>query len=756
MDAAALIGREREVSALAGMLGGGSVRLVTVTGPAGVGKTRVADAVADRLARDRSLRVVRVALGPLGDPALVADAIATAAGAAERTRARSALEAAAAALCEEPALLVLDNFEHLGPAATDVAALLEACPGIATLVTSRHVLGLTSEHMYPLAPLALPEAGENDADRAGRCASVALFVMRARLRDPSFELTAENAPAVSEICRRLDGLPLAIELVAALASVLPPPALIARWEGAVALDTRGPHDLPPRQRTLRRAFDWSYDLLEPHEQALLRRLAVFPGGFDLAAVEAACRGGSDVLPALDVEPMRALAGLVDRSLVDRDRGSTSEPRFTQLVTVRGYLRERLALHGEETEAENMMAEASAAVARQPGQFLGTSGSREALDRLERELNNLHAALGVFVRADPARAVELASDLFGFWRTRHVREGREWLERALSAGGPELPAATRARGLWPAAVLAHLQGDAAASRRFADASLAAARDAGDQLTLARALHVKGFASIVAGDADAAAYLREALALCEQLGDTFGMAAACNDLGELARGAGMHDDAAAYYERGLELWREMGDAAGVSRAGHNLAQSMIARGDLARAGELLSEALGESSGIGDGQGRAVTLAALAIVAAGRGPSGAAATLHGAAQAELETAGVTLEPVDAEPFREVETALRASLGAKEFDAATARGRLLGGAEQQRLVARVLDQSRPPDSPLTRRELEVVRLVAAGLTNGEIAERLVLSDHTVHRHVANILRKLDVRSRAAAASHAAQTGLL
>ena len=576
------------------------------------------------------------------------------------------------------------------------------------------------------------------------------------LRDPSFELTAENAPAVSEICRRLDGLPLAIELVAALAAVLPPPALVARWEAAVPLDTRGALDLPPRQRTLRRAFDWSYDLLEPYEQALLRRLAAFPGGFDLAAVEAACRGAPDVLPALDVEPFRALARLVDRSLVDRDRGATGEPRYTQLVTVRDYLRERLASHGEEAAAERLMAEASAAIGGQPGQFLGTRGSREALDQVERELNNIHAALGFFVRVEPARAVELASGLFGFWRTRHVRDGREWLERALSAGGQELPAATRARGLWPATVLAHFQGDGAASMRFADASLAAARDAGDELLLARALYVRGLAWSDASDSDASKYFRESLALCEQLGDTFGTAAACNDLGELARGAGNDDEAAAYYERAWGLWRELGDAAGVSRAAHNLAQSMIASGEFARAGELLSEALSQSNDIGDDQMRAVVLAALTSLSAASGPSGTAATLYGASQAEIEAAGVILEPIDGNSFREAETALRASLGAKQFELATARGRSMGRAEQERLVERVLDPSSPPDSPLTRREVEVVRLMAAGLTNAEIAERLVLSEHTVHRHVSNILRKLDVRSRAAAVSHAAQTGLL
>ena len=411
------------------------LRLVTVTGPAGVGKTRVAYAVADTIAQDPSVRVVRVELAPLTDAALVADAIAVAVGAAQRPRSGETLRAAADALGEQRALLVLDNFEHLGAAADDVAALLKACPGVTALVTSRHVLGLAAEHMFPLAPLALPDPGEAEPARAARSAAVALFAARARARDPQFELTPEVTVVVAEICRRLDGLPLAIELAAARMAVLPPAAMLARWDAAVGLDAPGARDLPERQQTLRRAFDWSYELLGDEERALLRRLAAFPGGFDIAAVEAACWGEGDVLPALDVEPIETLAGLVDRSLVARDPGgSTSEPRYSQLRTVRSYLREQLVRHGEEAGADLLMAAACEASARRAGQFFAGGRSREELDRLERELNNLRAALGVLVRAAPApgggprrgshRAV---GDAARAWR------GASGCERALDAG-----------------------------------------------------------------------------------------------------------------------------------------------------------------------------------------------------------------------------------------------------------------------------------------------------------------------------------
>jgi predicted ATPase/DNA-binding CsgD family transcriptional regulator len=754
---ASLIGRERELAALSDMVGARGLRLVTVTGPAGVGKTRVAYAVADAVAQDSSWRVVRVELAALADATLVADAIAVAVDAAHRSRSGSALRAAADALREQRALLVLDNFEHLGPAAGDVAALLDSCPGVTALVTSRHVLGLTAEHMFPLAPLVLPDPGEHDPARAARSAAVALFVARARARDPQFELTAEVTAAVAEICRRLDGLPLAIELAAARMAALPPPAMIARWEAAVGLDAPGARDLPARQQTLRRAFDWSYELLGEDERALLRRLAAFPGGFDIAAVEVACGGDGDVLPALDVEPIETLAGFVDRSLVSRDPSdSTSEPRYSQLRTVRGYLREQLVRHEEEAAADLLMATACEAGARRAGQFFAGGRSREQLDRLERELNNLRAALRVLVHAAPGRAVNLAADLTGLWETRHVVEGREWVQRALDAGGDGLPPATRASGLWTAAILAHYQGDYAAERPLAVASLAAARDADDPLTLARALYIDAL-SVVTDAPGATARYREVLARCERLRDDAGIAMACNDLGELAREAGELEEARSLYERALGLWRAGGDPSGVSRAAHNLGHTMLARGEHDRAAALLLEALEASRGIGDRNQDAAALAGLAAVAAARAPTAAAATLHGAAQAELDAVDVTLDPIDELPFRDAESVLRAALGDERFTEASAHGRELSHDERVRLLERVAGgaPARPPDL-LTKRELEVVRLMAAGLTNAEIAQRLVVSDHTVHRHVSNILGKLGVPSRAAAASLAAQRGLL
>jgi predicted ATPase/DNA-binding CsgD family transcriptional regulator len=754
VPAGELIGRERELANLTAMLGDPEARLVTVIGPAGVGKTRLALAASEAIAPDLPDGVVRVDLAPLEDARLVAEAIAVAAGAGS-SRGASARDAAAAALRDQRALLVLDNFEQVIAAAADLGALLDACPGVTALVTSRHVLGLSAERTLPLAPLSTPAA---DAGEAQASAAVALFVARAQARDPSFELTPAVVASVAEICRRLDGLPLAIELAAARVAVLAPPAMLARWDAAVGLDTEGARDLPSRQRTLRSAFDWSYDLLEDDEQALLRRLAAFVDGFDVQAVEAAQRGDGGVLAPLELDPLSTLAALVDRSLLHREAGSAAEPRFSMLVTVRGYLRERLAERGEAVAADLWMAQVCAAAAHMEDRVLGAGCSGEELDRLDRELNNIRAALEVLLARAPGRAVDLSAELYHLWSARHIREGRDWLERALRAGS-DAPPAVRAAALYAAMWLAHYQGDYGARRRTADECLLAAQASGDPLILARALYVTGVVLIDDDPAKAQARYRESLALCERIGDDIGVATASNDLGELARGAGALDEAQVLYGRALELWRAMGDATGVARGAHNLAQAAREVGDLARAAELLREALAASAGIGDRNQRASALAGVVTVAAERRPDTAAATLYGAAEAEMAAAGIVLDPIDAEPFARAGALLQAALGDERARDAQARGGALAPEQTDLLVERLLsgdERAASTDGVLSRREREVVGLLAAGLTNAEIASRLVLSEHTVHRHVANILVKLGARSRAAAAVTAAERGLL
>jgi predicted ATPase/DNA-binding CsgD family transcriptional regulator len=741
-----VIGRERELASLEAMLRR-PVRMVSVTGPAGVGKTRVAYAAADAAARDPRWRVLRVPLAALADWRLVAGAIAAAAAGAG-ARGRAGIDATAEALGDGPTLLVLDNFEHVARAAADVAALLAACPGLVVLATSRHVLHIAGEHMLPLAPLTLPAAGDRDPEKALRSGAVSLFVARARARDPAFRLTADLTPAVVQICRRVDGLPLAIELAAARVAVLPPPAMLRHWDSVVGLDAPGARDLPPRQRTLRRAFDWSYALLDAPEQALLRRLSAFAGGFGLGAVLAACRGDGDVLPDLDLDPVVALGALMDRSLVQRDPGApASMPSYRQLRTVREYLREQLALVGELDAAELTMARRCARSARAVAELATPHRSGAQLDALERHLDNLRAALAVLIRLAPGESVDLAAHLTSLWKARHVREGREWTERALAAAGEDLAGDRRARGLWTAALLAGFQGDREPQKRLAAESVAAARTGGDALTLARAL----FADAMATGADDR--YREALQLSERLGDRVGIAAGCNDLGERAREAGDLAAARGLYARATAVRRELGDVAGGALTAHNLAQVLLAEGDADGARTLLLEAFETATEVGDRTIRATVLAGLASAG---GLTTAVAMLHGAAESELAAAHRVLEPNDARPFLAAADALRAALGAETFAEARRRGGALGHDEQLRLVRQVVKRAPAADGALTGREVEVVRLVATGMTNRQIAQQLVLSDHTVHRHVSNILTKLRVRSRAGAVSLAAQRGLL
>jgi predicted ATPase len=620
----ALIGREHEATALHQLLSRTDVQLVTLTGPGGIGKTRLALHVAADMAAEFSGGICFVPLSAVVDPALIAPTIAQALGLREtgNQSSQASLQEYVSGL-DQPVLLLLDNFEHLVSAAPVITQLLTTGPKLKVAVTSQAPLHVYGEHEFPVPPLALPDLKSIPSLEAlSRLPAIALFVDRARAVKHEFALTQENAPAVASICARLDGLPLAIELAAARIKLLSPSAMLTRLESRLNLLTGGARDLPTRQQTLRSTVDWSHGLLNGPEQTLFRRLAVFTGGSTLEAVEAVCDTKSDL--GLDI--LDGMASMVDKSLAQQVEQVDSETRFVMLSTIREYALERLSESDDESATRRAHAAYFLVLAEEGAEDV--VAQPEWLDRFDLEHDNFRLALDYLIKTGDAEwGLRLGAALFHFWETReHFTEGRDSIARLLALEGTAARPKLRARLSFAAAVLAGEQGDYASARALFEESLETCLGLDDKRGVTVALNALAVNARDRGDLPAAALLFErCVAIWKDLGDSADIARALSNLANVAKLQGHYARASSLYDECFAMFRKAGDGAGAAWTLNYQGDVARKKADLVAARSFCEQSLGEFRQLRDTWGIASTLSDLASLSCDQGDNAEARRLY-----------------------------------------------------------------------------------------------------------------------------------
>ena len=873
-----LVGREKETGELANLLRRLDVRLLTLSGPGGIGKTRLSVRVALAMREFFVDGVCFVALSSISNPVRVFPAIAEALSLQE-IMGQSVFDQVAYALRDKDMLLLLDNFEQVIDAGFLLEDLLSACPALKLMVTSREILHLQAEHEFPVGPLALPPGQLPERKILAQYAAIDLFVQRVQMVLPAFQLTDANAPAIAELCRRLDGLPLAIELAAPRVKLLSPQALLARLTQRFQILTGGPSTAPVRQQTLQNAIQWSYDLLSPQEQRLFRRLSVFMGGWTLEAAEAVC--AREKKTVLD-----GMASLLDKSLLQRIEQDGEEPRLLMLMTMREYGLDRLRESEEMEQAQYAHAAYYLALAEEAEAHLRGADQVIWLARLEWEQENLREALRCFVAYEAGElTLRLCAALWHFWLMHgYLGEGRRWLETVLSLPSAQERTGDRARALRGAGKLiaelgdaetAHAflqecvdicrerndrtelalstcylgrfladQGDLLHGRTLLEESIALCREAGERWTLAVALQNLGkllwqqndlvaaierekasltlcrqlqdrqeearalglLARFTASQGDAAKALQlwnEQLALARALNDRINIVVVLNHLGyvmgshgdmlqaealleesqtiaqetgfkngltqarsylsQFARSQGKLTLAAGLARDCLTLFREMGEPLLITYQLNVLGEIERDLGDLAQAKALFVEGFLLAQKIGYLPYLGWHLFGLATLAGAKRQPLQAVRLFGAAELLLED-DFAADPLERAQYDRQLASVRAQLAENDFTSAWNEGRAMT-PEQAFVSSQYAPSSTPasqttatghtstpsvyPDE-LTRREMEVLRLLAKGWTDAQIAEHLVISPRTVNKHTTSIYIKIGVSSRSAATRYA------